>query len=86
MARSLFAEGDRAPTVFSAFSYEEGTTDSYEDGPMSPLTPSSPTAVGVQRPSAPPARRRRGVALEAELEAAWDELVVGGYAGFTPRR
>jgi AcrR family transcriptional regulator len=34
--------------------------------------------------SSPPARRRRGAALEAALlEAAWDELCAVGYPGFT---
>jgi AcrR family transcriptional regulator len=38
----------------------------------------------VAQPSAPPARRRRGAALEAALlEAAWDELCAVGYPGFT---
>ncbi len=49
---------------------------------MSPTTRSTSTTKG-QRPS-PPARRRRGAALEAALlEAAWQELCAVGYPGFT---
>ena len=51
-------------------------------GAVSPTTRSSSAPKG-QRPS-PPARRRRGAALEAALlEAAWQELCAAGYPGFT---
>ncbi len=49
---------------------------------MSPTT--RPTSSTVDRLSSPPARRRRGAALEAALlEAAWEELCAVGYPGFT---
>ena len=47
---------------------------------MSVSTP----ATGRDQRSSPPARRRRGAALEvALLEAAWDELCAVGYPAFT---
>ncbi|MGH3277702.1 MAG: TetR/AcrR family transcriptional regulator C-terminal ligand-binding domain-containing protein [Trebonia sp.] len=49
---------------------------------MRPTTRSASAAEGQR--SSPPARRRRGAALEAALlEAAWDELCAVGYPGFT---
>jgi AcrR family transcriptional regulator len=52
-------------------------------GAMDRATASTSTTGKGRRPS-PPARRRRGAALEAALlEAAWDELRAAGYPGFT---
>ena len=49
---------------------------------MSPTT--QPTSTTKGQRSSPPARRRRGAALEAALlEAAWDELCAVGYPGLT---
>jgi AcrR family transcriptional regulator len=49
---------------------------------VSPATRSTSTAEGQRSP--PPARRRRGAALEAALlDAAWDELCAVGYPAFT---
>jgi AcrR family transcriptional regulator len=49
---------------------------------VSPTSRSTSAAEGQR--SSPPARRRRGAALEAALlEAAWDELCAVGYPGLT---
>jgi len=49
---------------------------------VSPTTQSTSPTKGQR--SSPPARRRRGAALEAALlEAAWDELCAVGYPGLT---
>jgi AcrR family transcriptional regulator len=46
--------------------------------------PASAPATGNDQHRPPPARRRRGAALDAALlEAAWDELGAVGYPGFT---
>jgi AcrR family transcriptional regulator len=57
--------------------------NSHLGGEMSRATASTPATRGDEPPS-PPARRRRGAALDAALlEAAWDELRSVGYPGFT---